>query len=294
MKDLKRSREWFTLAAKELNRTELAVFICWYTDSPDFSAGASLLHQRLPFIKRQNVAKALKGLLKKGFVIKTDKVKRLEALFKLYEEGQINLTKWELDNYPEWLRGLKKYGKRPLTERKLKNLEAKEKKSQIPLTRYKAKTYFKEISSWLRLVTPVPGQTLESAYEEVIGKFVRSNEDGELRIALAMKHVNAETAQDLITSALKLDEIASTPVKPNESKPIDLFINNNSAGSVLDKLEEFDVKKLQIYKMPKEFQKELTDMRNAITRSGDDTEIDQLLNKFNNLFAEASKNQQAV
>ena len=68
MKDLKNSRQWFSLAAKELTPNELKVFVNWFTDDPGFSAGASLLHQRLPFIARQNIDRALKGLERKNFL----------------------------------------------------------------------------------------------------------------------------------------------------------------------------------------------------------------------------------
>lgn len=75
MKDLKNYKLWMIKAATELTLTELRVFIVWYDDSPDFSAGASILHERLPRISRRNIWRAMQGLEKKGFFKRNGKFK---------------------------------------------------------------------------------------------------------------------------------------------------------------------------------------------------------------------------
>lgn len=73
MKDIKNHLAWMIKAATALNLTELRVFIVWFDDAPSFSAGASLLHQRLPHIARQNIQKAIRALIKKGFLVAAGK-----------------------------------------------------------------------------------------------------------------------------------------------------------------------------------------------------------------------------
>lgn len=68
MKDVQKSQPYFAIAAKVLNFTEYRVFTIWFLDAPKFSAGATLLHQRMPFIDRPRIAKALKSLEKKEFI----------------------------------------------------------------------------------------------------------------------------------------------------------------------------------------------------------------------------------
>lgn len=73
MKSLKNCKAWLIKAATELNLTELRVFIVWFEDAPEFSAGAGLLHKRLPHIARQNIQKAIRSLVKKGFLVAAGK-----------------------------------------------------------------------------------------------------------------------------------------------------------------------------------------------------------------------------
>ena len=82
MKDNKRYKEWMLLAAEKLNYTEYRVFSVWFDDAESFSAGASRLHILMPFIARQNIHKALRGLVKKGFLVSEGK-KNGRIFFKL-------------------------------------------------------------------------------------------------------------------------------------------------------------------------------------------------------------------
>lgn len=70
MKDAKNFQKYASLAGTKLTYTEFKVFIAWFDDREDFSAGANILCGRLPAIARQNIARALKGIEYKGFIVK--------------------------------------------------------------------------------------------------------------------------------------------------------------------------------------------------------------------------------
>ena len=69
MKDLQNEMFWITRATKLCNLYELRVFMVWWTDHGKFSAGTALLHERLPHMNPANIRRALRGLVKKGFLI---------------------------------------------------------------------------------------------------------------------------------------------------------------------------------------------------------------------------------
>lgn len=71
MKVVKNAHLWLEKAASCLSYTELRVFIFWFNDAPGFSACASELHRRIPNISRQNIERALKGIVAKGLIVKT-------------------------------------------------------------------------------------------------------------------------------------------------------------------------------------------------------------------------------
>ena len=58
--------KWMAKAFEHLTYTEFKVFIAWFDDSPAFSAGATLLHERLPSIPRPHISRALKAIEKTG------------------------------------------------------------------------------------------------------------------------------------------------------------------------------------------------------------------------------------
>lgn len=72
MKDYKLYRIWMQKAIElKLTFKELRVFIIWFDDAPNFSAGAQRIHELIPSMRRQHISSALKGIHKKGLFKKS-------------------------------------------------------------------------------------------------------------------------------------------------------------------------------------------------------------------------------
>ena len=69
MKNLNNIEKWFAKAGQFCSPAEYLVFTVWFCDNDKFSSGASLLHKKLPYMARQNIGRALRGLAKMGLII---------------------------------------------------------------------------------------------------------------------------------------------------------------------------------------------------------------------------------
>lgn len=92
MKDIKNYTKWMAAAHELLTFTEFKVFSQWYSDAPNFSAGATIIGERLPGLDLSNIRTAIRNLEKKGFLKDSGFKKRNEKgkATKLYLLGDIN------------------------------------------------------------------------------------------------------------------------------------------------------------------------------------------------------------
>ena len=70
---LKEHDEWMIRAIRELNLTELRVFVAWFMDHKTFSAGPTMISDRAKGKRKlsmRNASKALKSLAGKGFLVR--------------------------------------------------------------------------------------------------------------------------------------------------------------------------------------------------------------------------------
>lgn len=65
MKDHRNFKKWMIKASELLTMNEMKVFVLWFDDAPEFSAGASRLVTFLPSVGRANICRALQGLAEK-------------------------------------------------------------------------------------------------------------------------------------------------------------------------------------------------------------------------------------
>lgn len=68
MKDVKNYSKWMSAASELLTPNELKVFVQWYGDAPNFSAGATIISERLPLLDTSNIRRAFVSMAKKRFL----------------------------------------------------------------------------------------------------------------------------------------------------------------------------------------------------------------------------------
>lgn len=68
MKDVKNYSKWMSAASELLTPNELKVFVQWYGDAPNFSAGATIISERLPLLDAGNIRRAFVSMAKKRFL----------------------------------------------------------------------------------------------------------------------------------------------------------------------------------------------------------------------------------